>query len=73
MDYDDIDYIGGVPWCTCGKQHKVGYSKDPDGWWVCAHCRKPSKLTLNQCDVCDLYYRAYKQSLKIAVTCPDCE
>lgn len=58
-------------WCTCGKYKS--YGEDPDGWWVCTLCRKPSLLTCNQCDTCDRTFRAYKQGLKIAVTCPSCE
>lgn len=60
-------------YCTCGKQYKEGYSKDSDGWWVCASCRKPSILTMNECDVCGNKFRGVKQSLKFAYTCPSCD
>jgi hypothetical protein len=35
-----------IPWCKCGQQHKSGYANLHDGTdrWVCAACRKPTRL-----------------------------
>lgn len=59
------------PWCI--HNGRYGFSKDKDGWWVCGECRKPSIHTMNECDTCGKKYRAYKQNLKFAVTCPQCD